>query len=240
MKRILFFLLFAISVIANGQMMLPGIIASSGSSSTLNNGLVGYWWLDETTGNAIDQISSNNLVVSGAVPNQTGKYSTCYSFDGSNDILSTGGNVSALVPSNALTVSAWINTSATGYFGICGVWAYNTGGYFISVESTKLRFWVGSSSSTNALITGNTNINTGTFVHVVGVYNGSNLTIYVNGSSDATPVNYSSGISASAKFCIGDNDATGNIPFNGRIDDVRVYNRAFTSSEVTSLYNLTK
>lgn len=66
--------------------------------------------------------------------------------------------------------------------------------------------------------------------------------VYVNGALAASASNTLSTISNTTPFNnnrIGNDSDTGE-EFDGRIDDIRVYNRALTAAEVTALYNATR
>jgi hypothetical protein len=73
--------------------------------------------------------------------------------------------------------------------------------------------------------------------HVVGVMDAAkHQAIYYNGSlaGSRTATGFFSG---NYNWDIGDEVATGGMRFHGTIDEVRVYNRALSASEVLGLYN---
>jgi hypothetical protein len=70
--------------------------------------------------------------------------------------------------------------------------------------------------------------------HVAVTYNGSSMQLYVNGSAVGSPTTISGTInSGSNTLWIGGNNAAGEY-FQGRIDEMRIYNRALSSSEVVT------
>lgn len=71
-----------------------------------------------------------------------------------------------------------------------------------------------------------------------GTYNDSNLYIYVDGESDATPVAYSSGIyNNSAVFRVGRNSLPGTaLPYDGLVYEVIVFNRHITEAEALEIH----
>jgi hypothetical protein len=76
----------------------------------------------------------------------------------------------------------------------------------------------------------------GEWHHVAAVYDGSDMKLYLDGASDATPVSYSSGIyNNMAPFTIGCRNGNAQF-FDGQIDEVAVFSRALTADEVTSIY----
>lgn len=91
------------------------------------------------------------------------------------------------------------------------------------------------------------------WVHVVLVHNGTIPILYLNATSQSvTYINQpykthwfkeittgADAIDATTIGCVRFNE-TNNYPWNGWIDDVRVYTAALTASDVTNLYNATK
>ena len=81
-----------------------------------------------------------------------------------------------------------------------------------------------------------------TWYHVVGVYENSSLRyVYINGAlytSNATGEN----VNSPDNFRIGSRKYSGGESefFDGKIDDVRIYNRLLSASEILQLYNMGK
>jgi hypothetical protein len=86
----------------------------------------------------------------------------------------------------------------------------------------------------------------GKWHQAVATWNGSTISLYVDGVSDATAVSFSGSLRTNQtnSLTIGADDAAigaGSTPlnyFNGTIDDVRIYNRALSATEVANLYHL--
>jgi hypothetical protein len=212
------------------------------------SGLVGYWPMDEGTGTtAIDQSGNGNTGIwNGTQAGTSGYYSAGKAgtwagvFDGSTDRVGLG-NPSLLAPSSSITVAAWvapsafltnpdqstmITKSASYYFQING-----TG--HIAIAPTNVSYFL--SSSTLPL---------NVFTFVVATYNGAMQAIYINGILNSSGT-LSGGIPSSPDYVgIGMNlDTSGNPyigyprQFQGSLDDVRLYNRALSASEIQALYN---
>lgn len=76
------------------------------------------------------------------------------------------------------------------------------------------------------------------WTHVVVTVNGGLLTTYLNGAATATlpgfPNIFAGG---TGEFALGVNLGTLDLPYNGKIDEVKVYNEVLSSNDVTTLYD---
>ena len=96
-------------------------------------------------------------------------------------------------------------------------------------------FFIRAGSSTK-VITGGTNVATGVWRNVTGIWDGSNIYVYLNSISDATPVSCTSMNTTTPNMSIA--SSTNDQYFlNGNIGCVHVYNRALSASEVLFNYN---
>lgn len=102
-----------------------------------------------------------------------------------------------------------------------------------------MRFFTFKNAVEYSFITGDTVLSTDTWYHVAGVFDGSQLKIYVQGMSDATPVsatyppqtgtsNLKIGVSPEGTYFL-----------NGLIDEVRVTARAVYTTNFTAQQKLT-
>jgi len=83
-------------------------------------------------------------------------------------------------------------------------------------------------------------LNPGTWYHLVGIYDGTNYRFYVNGKNMATyPMTPPIGYNGDAKFYIGGSYHNGSTSdgYVGTIDEVGLWNRALSKTEVSDLYN---
>src|SRR3989344_4707522 len=213
------------------------------------SGLVGYWNLDEGPGTtAADSSGSGNT---GTLTNgptwTTGKVgSGALSFDGVNDGVNLG-TPNSLNITGAVTVSAWINYRTASLHEAIAVHAdggADFGGqqYMLTMRSsTAVGFAV--NNGTALLISSNGTVSPNTWYHVVGTYNGVDTTkLYINGVQ--TDSDISAGFGAlnnipTQKIGIGAAIQNNRGYLDGLLDEVRVYNRALSASEVTELYNYT-
>ncbi len=200
-----------------------------------NSGLVGYWPLNDGAGTKANDMSGNgNTGTFMSTPLWTsGKIGKALSFNGSSSYIRVA-NSSSLNPIN-LTVSAWAK-SATGTWNDYGFIVSKRNVYIIhpAQNLTSVNFyiyttgWVAVTCTPSVPIT-NWNLYTLT-------WNGTNLTAYINGTQCNTAV--PGGIintTDTNELNIG-KDAGLSRYFNGSIDDVRIYSRALSASEIKTLY----
>jgi hypothetical protein len=223
------------------------------SGTSLANGLVGLWTFDgadigtsilDRSGNGFNGYltGTNNATSSRKV---IGKMGQAFSFAGQNTGGIDLGNSTSLTPSR-FTVAGWINitTSAYNYNYIlssdrdcCSV--YN--GIGLSVVNGLLSGNIWNGTQYNITSTGSVPVSKWT--HVAFTYDGATKKLYINGALDkssaqtvnpGTPASFdtyigSMGQSAGAVYTLG-----------GKLDDVRLYNRALSASEINQLYLMGK
>jgi hypothetical protein len=220
----------------------------------LTNGLVGYWTFDgpdlSFTTNLATDVSGNGN--NGRLTNMStttapaiGRLGQALNFDGSNDYVELGTSAANLAGASGLTLSAWVNTSedysVQGSILTRANSSVKQYALFISTDS-NFSGWIASGGTGVASAVSATAVNVGQWYHVVYTYDGGNGKIYVNGILDGTSSGFTGGIqAATVNLRIGarliPEDAFGHA-FNGLIDEVRIYNRALSASEITRLYNM--
>ncbi len=235
------------SVLSN-QIGLVSVNTSGKIDYDLIKDLVGYWDLDENTGTTANDNSGNGNsgTFSAAAPTWVAgvscKSGNCLSFNGASNYV-TAGNGSSLNVGSSFSLSAWIKTSSTALAYIIAKRntdldasiAYNLN---IAATSGFGQFYV-SNGTTNVSVSGTSNLADGTFHHLVGVFeSGVAARIYIDGSlqnSAATTITSVNVNAAPFTMAVKSDLASGFL--SGSIDEVRVYSRALSASEVTTLYN---
>jgi len=188
------------------------------------DGLVSRYKFD---GDAGDSAGSNHGTEVGDPCYAPGMHGQAISLDGSGDYVDCG-NDSSFDINDSITLSAWIKgTFNNNWDGIITKgydWQLTKG-----MGDEAVFFCLGPGS-----IIGSTNINDDQWHHVVGVCDGSRLSLYVDGKLDGfTQTSGSLRVSGSNVY-IGGGVSTS---FNGLIDDVRIYNRALSVEEIRTLYS---
>ena len=164
---------------------------------------------------------------------KTGYIGNAAEFNGSSSYIDTG--ISSLGPN--FSVSLWINEvslDSGGYFGNWNAtssddmfWRTNTDG------SIRISFDGGPTQSFGSA--GDITVNN--WHHIVVTFNNGTINVYADGNSKGSTTTPNTVFNSGANFYIGD-DNSGTF-FNGKIDQVRIFNKALSSSEVTTLYGET-
>jgi len=199
----------------------------------LDSGLAGYWKLDNGSGTTATDSSTNGN--DGTVPNSwtTGQVGGAVSFDGSTRMAVSAGT-GIIDAKQDVTMAAWVYPRATiGYRG----WFYKgvagcdeaTAKYMLENDLVgKLRIWMGGS-----YLTSNTSLSINQWQHIVATNSAAGSAIYLNGvlvaSGSALPTPASSSEQWRFNTCNS---------IDANMDDIRIYNRAISSDEVSQLYRL--
>jgi len=210
-----------------------------------SHGLVAYWPLDEGSGSVTFDASGHGhsgTLVNG--PRWIGGPSL--DFDGQNDYVDVG---TLDVSGSALTLAAWIYSEnlANCVANDCRILSKATGTaendhYFMlsTIESganTRLRFRLKTDGTTSTLIASSGNLSANTWVHVAAVYDGSSMLLYLNG--DLVGTTSKTGVltgNSGVPVWIGGNPPEGaSRPWDGLLDELRIYDRALTAGEIQAL-----
>ena len=228
---------------------------------SLDHGLVGYWKFDETSAGAFADSSGSGNTGTGTgasggnnTPQPTTEKGSlqftntrALDFDGTDDYVNAGDAAVIDASNTAITVSFWTRAdSLTGrHDPISKYDATNNEREFLFYLNGANPRWtvqeVANSYSSTTDITSSENLTTGVWYHLVGTFKSkSELKLYVNGveraslSASSVPMDFANTDQALFVGRVG--DSTANF-FDGQIDDVRVYNRALSSTEISNLAN---
>ncbi|MFA5795455.1 MAG: DUF2341 domain-containing protein [Candidatus Brocadiia bacterium] len=233
------------------------------NASFINNtGLIGSWHFSEYSTTSTNDMSGNNnhlnIVGADSVDSRFGK---ALGLDGTVNKYGYVTHTAVFAATNP-SIEAWIKLNRNDLDQtivsdcIEGAWGDGRGYNFIAHGNGKLCFTVGNGSGSWKYVFGNTVLQPNTWYYVVGLYDGTNLKVYLNGIEDgsnnvgAMTINYTANGSAGpnpSTLYIGaqhnntNSGATTAVDlaglFDGVIDEVRIYNRVLTASEISLRYN---
>lgn len=196
--------------------------------------LVAYYTF-EGNGNDLSG-NTNNATVTNNVTFAPGISGLAASFDGSTSYIQVNESPS-LELAGPMTITAWVNPSAEGALNCIVDKDAQFLGYNLYLENGGVQMRVSSTRGTAAVTGGSVPLNT--WSHVAGVFTGSQILVYQNGSL-VGQVPAPSGLSNISKnLYIGMWGAPGSGRFfQGQIDNVRIYNRPLYHAEVQALATL--
>ncbi len=219
----------------------------------LNDGLVAYYPFN---GNANDESGNGNHgIVNGATLTRDRFWNanSAYHFDGQDDYINCGGSGSSLGINKQLSISAWVKgntlTPPAGY-GLVTKYSFNTTknhsqgwGLLFSGHFHRYIFLVLNETHphNDGVGANSTSTFSTSWKHIVGVYDDVYLKIYVDGNLESSVI-ANSDILAPNNFnlLIGAYQHNGGEivgRLDGLIDEVRIYNRTLSQSEVQQLYD---
>ena len=202
-------------------------------------GLVGAWPFNEGMGTTtLDATGNNNNgTITGATWSNQGRYGNALTFNGSSNLVRVASSAS-LNLSGAMTLSAWIKPVAT-QSGWRTIMQKQVDAFFLNASSDTgpLRPAGGATfGSTTTSLAGPTATPVGSWTYQTLTYDGSTLRLYINGTQVASRAQTGLIQTSSNPLWIGGNQPYGEY-FNGLIDEVRVYNRALSQTEIQSDMN---
>lgn len=210
----------------------------------LDKDLVLWLRLDESSGtNAHDASGQGgDGTLAGAVwAPSGGRFDGAVSFDGVDDRVDLG---SVDVAGTGLTLAVWMKaddfgitdarmiSKATGTDAADHYWMLSTIG-----DGTGLRYRLKTSGATTTLATGNGEISAAQWHHVAATYDGSQMRIFRDAQEVATASKTGAmNTDPSVLAALGNQPlGAGAKPYDGLLDDVRIYSRALGTNELATL-----
>jgi hypothetical protein len=242
---------------------LPGTATFANVFGTSVPDVIGSWNMDESSGTATlaDDVDGNDgtMYGTGATTNvTTGQYGNARQFDGSTNYMEvdTAGGDTYNMSDDGITIEAWVNPD-TEPWPPKGIIAKiddqatcsdaNLGpGYILYYTYSTLYFKIFYTVSSSYYTYTTLSPSTGTWIHVVARFDPDTnlMKIFLNGSEAS---------SQSATITPSDTHNTKDLiigafnpstecagygyNFDGGLDEVRIYNRALTDTEISNLYN---
>jgi hypothetical protein len=212
------------------------VLSLAGSASA---DLIGHWTFDDGSG-AIAADSSgngNDGVLMGDPEWVAGKIGGALDFDGDGDFVDCGYDPLFDITTNEMTVSAWVTVRS-----IANQWAAIAAkgehAWRLGNASWDPRFHFGITiwnAPDTASQDGIAAVGADEWHHVAGVFDGTNIMIYLDGVLDVSVATTEPIGTNALNLFIGDNpEATGRY-WDGLIDDVRLYNQALTQEEIIAI-----
>jgi hypothetical protein len=209
----------------------------------LNPGLVAAYGFEEGSGGSAADRSGNSHTgtISGASWITSGRFGKALSFDGVNDWV-TIAHSSLLSLTTAMTLEAWVYPTVNGG----GLWRAvlfkeEAGGLVYTLNAydgaTNMPVAEVSPAAPQGVIDarGSSQLPLNTWTHLAATYDGTTLRTFVNGVQVGSTPGSGNLMTSTGSLRIGGNIWGGF--FQGRIDEVRIFNVARTAAQITSDMN---
>jgi len=202
----------------------------------LVSNLAAFWPFDEGSGcDAFDATGAHDgslgpdCIGGNAALWTTGINGTALDFDGNDDEVSAASTAAVQTPAE-LTISAWVRrVDGSGFQSILDLRDQGADGYDLYTTNQHKLFM----RVNDGALTGNAVLNKGQWHHVTGVYDGSQIRLYVDGLLDASSTVGAKSLDVAAlTLYIGRHFTSPNYGFNGDLDEVLLYTRGLTDIEV--------
>ncbi len=208
--------------------------------------LVGWWRFDEGSGAITYDYSArnNNGTVYGAVWT-TGQINGALNFDGSDDYVEIPDNDNSLDMISQMTIAAWVKPNdCDNMYCIAGkqpsgtASEYISGNYTFLIAGGYLNLWHQTDTDGTEIFYGSTSsITAGVWQHIaVTLKEGDGVKFYINGElTETLPQTEVFGIVNNEPVRIG-KMKSGDYIFKGALDDIRIYNKALSGTEIQQIY----
>jgi Concanavalin A-like lectin/glucanases superfamily len=236
-----------------GQWIAMGPTGAGGSCGGTTSNLAGWWKLTDGSGTSAADSSGNGNT--GALENTptwitSGPTGGGLTLNGSNQFVSVS-DAASIRLSGSWTASAWVNVTTLPTSGnrakliVRDDSTQNTN-YGLDIDNGKhctgvsWSVYFNNSSGTNYSTCYAATINTGTWYLVTGTWDGTTLSLYLNGAfvanstPGATPASDSGG-----DLDLGHEYESTSDYLNGSLDDERIYNVLLSAAQVAGLYSFT-
>jgi hypothetical protein len=197
------------------------------------SGPVALWHFEERGGTTVGDSSgfSNNGVAQNGMGWTSGQVGGAGSFDGLDDQVSVPDSSSLSVTGPALTLEAWVRpTAVNGY----RVLIHKELQYSLAIYNGQLTY-ADSATWSYATLGYYGSIPMGTWSHVAVTFDGSLLRYYINGTEVGTQAHSGSLSATTNPVCLGSYNCS-SLRFAGGLDEVAVYSRALSPTEVYAHY----
>ena len=228
------------------QKPLLGTLINGGHP--LAKGLVGAWILNENSGNTVFDLSGNRnhgIFGAGAASPTwiSGRTGSALDFDGTNDYVEMS-DYNFLNGLNGFTISVRIKSDISSadrtIFSAVGndnfILRYDSYGTY-GGGSNVIQFQVNTIGGEAGRLESSDSVQTTNWQHIVGTWNGTNLSLYLDGILDTPTYNVgATGQTTGATECkLGESTLYGTF-WDGIIDEGMIYNRTLSAREIWQLY----
>jgi Concanavalin A-like lectin/glucanases superfamily len=218
--------------------------------NSINNNLISYWKLDESSGTRFDMIGFNHLSNNNGVTSAAGKIGNASVFaSASTQYLSIASNSSLQIGSSSFTFAGWVKfTTVSASMDMIN--KLSTGGtgleYMLdfSFATNRMRLSISTDGTTTTNVSANSfgAPSTGIWYFIVCWFNVSDGTLNIqinNGPVDSVATGYTQVYVGTTQFNLGraESAISDYRYLNGSLDEVGFWKKVLTDQERSYLYN---
>jgi hypothetical protein len=194
--------------------------------------LVAHWKFDDGSGTTLFDSSGNGHdgTLMGDPKWVSGHLGGALEFDGDGDYVDCGSSPDFEIPVN-ISITCWIKVNQFDKTWQAIITTSDSSWRVHRSSSSNNIAW-GSSGLSPTDLTGTTDVSTGEWFHIAAVYNGTQKLLYINGNLDASSDSTGNITTSSMPVYIGENSGATSRFWDGLIDDVRIYRRALSETEI--------
>ncbi len=200
-------------------------------------GLVAAYSFSEGSGTSVGDASGNNnvgMVTGGAAWTTQGHFGSAISFDGVDDLIAIADSAT-LDLTNGMTLEAWVNPTGLSGWRTVVMKEINAGlayALYANDNAPDPAAYVHlANQSVSNHVGGTSQLPLNTWSHVAATFDGTTVRVFVNGVEVGNAPASGSLVHSSNSLRIGGNAVWGEY-FAGVIDEVRIYNRALTATDI--------
>jgi sialidase-1 len=238
------------------SVMTIALLLAAGTPVVTEAALVAHYTFDEGVGaTAFDSAGNNDGVIYGA-QRVGGVFGGALDFDGADDYVALPDNSPVWLPEHDFTCSVWVCFDTGADVSGQGVLldlnctasadpANDNGCVLLRKDNGQTFFGLNTTTTVDEKLYCDPIYTEGRWHHIAALRDGSTQALYVDGNPvgsrtcSVSPIDFSGGSYDDDGVNIGttttNNNPTGIYFFDGKIDDVRIYNVALSDSEIKQL-----
>ncbi len=221
------------------------VLAIVAGASVTKGELVAYWDFDDLSGNtAVDSVAGLSARFVGNPVAVDGYLGAAVEFDGIDDYVDCGGGKEKGAPKtwadieNAITLAAWIKVEQFSR-SFQALITKGDGAWRLSRDRTTNSMMFGANRGGRLWrIRGTAPVNDGQWHHVVGIYDGLEAHLFIDGKLEGSVQNASNIMSDGWDVRIGTNAESPRRYWRGLIDEVVIFSHALSEDELSQLREL--
>lgn len=202
--------------------------------------MIGWWDGDQISGLVVMDRHGSHTGTATLVTSTAGIVGNAFQFSG-NGYISVPWSPD-LVPSTGMTVEAWVSPTAipTAWTGLAGVMVdASNGSWTFGLGTHADAYWGLYHAGTQSYLDGTQAIPVTQWTHLAATWDGTFMRVYLNGALQTQTLAFAGPIdvqTSPSPLLIG-TGTTSSYGFVGLVDELSIYSRALTASEVLRIYS---